>query len=669
MKRRLLACSLLLIVPLTIFADGPRDNDPKRVRKVPRQGIKVPAAMRKKLVSGLRDLGSRIKKLQLSKNARVRELAPDVEIFHRAVSDALRFDEFFRPGEIKNALNLLHQGKGRADQLLANDFVGWTTKKGLVVRGFRSKLDRTVQPYGLIVPQSYSGKTGHKYRLDVWFHGRGETLSEVNFLSSRQRRRGTFAPADTIVLHPYGRYSNAFKFAGEIDVLEAIESVKKRYRIDPDRISVRGFSMGGAACWQFAVHYADRWFAANPGAGFSETPEFLRFFQKEKLNPTWYEKTLWRWYDCTDWAENLVHCPTVAYSGEKDIQKQAADIMESALKKHGVDLVHIIGKNMGHRYDRKSANEVDRRLASLARRGRQRVPMEIAFTTYTLRYNRMHWLTVDRLNEHWRKATVRGRIYTNGLTLEPNDNVNQMTFNFRAGEAPWSIRRGVQIRLNRQTIRGPRPLSDGSWTASVHKAGNRWVLGKPKGSGHAKRHGLQGPIDDAFMDSFLFVKPTGKSPNAKLTKWAAGELQHAITHWRQQFRGHARVKDDKDISKADIRDCNLVLWGDPASNSVMKQIVGKLPIKWSRDAIDVRSKKYDAANHALICIYPNPLNPKRYIVLNSCFTYREYAYLNNARQVPKLPDWAVVDLRVAPDTLWPGRIADANFFDENWEIK
>ena len=73
----------------------------------------------------------------------------------------------------------------------------------------------------------------------------------------------------------------AIQLAGEVDVLEALADARSRYRVDGRRISVRGFSMGGAACWQFAVHYADRWFAANPGAGFSETPEFLRFFQKE----------------------------------------------------------------------------------------------------------------------------------------------------------------------------------------------------------------------------------------------------------------------------------------------------------------------------------------------------------------------------------------------------
>jgi hypothetical protein len=50
-------------------------------------------------------------------------------------------------------------------------------------------------------------------------------------------------------------------------------------------------------------------------------------------------------------------------------------------------------------------------------------------------------------------------------------------------------------------------------------------------------------------------------------------------------------------------------------------------------------------------------------------TFREYDYLNNARQVPKLPDWAVIDLRQAPDARWPGRIADADFFDEHWQTK
>ena len=50
-------------------------------------------------------------------------------------------------------------------------------------------------------------------------------------------------------------------------------------------------------------------------------------------------------------------------------------------------------------------------------------------------------------------------------------------------------------------------------------------------------------------------------------------------------------------------------------------------------------------------IYPNPLNPEKYIVFNSGFTYREYDYLNNARQYFKLPDWAIIDIRQPLHTL------------------
>ena len=161
----------------------------------------------------------------------------------------------------------------------------WTTATGLVVRGYVSRIDGSVQPYGLVVPETYRPPTPHKFRLDAWFHGRGETLSEVNFINGRQTAPGLFTPGDTFVLHPYGRYCNANKFAGEIDLFEALEHVQKNYPIDDNRICVRGFSMGGAACWQFAVHYPGLWAAAAPGAGFSETPEFLKVFQNEAVAP------------------------------------------------------------------------------------------------------------------------------------------------------------------------------------------------------------------------------------------------------------------------------------------------------------------------------------------------------------------------------------------------
>ena len=73
-------------------------------------------------------------------------------------------------------------------------------------------------------------------------------------------------------------------------------------------------------------------------------------------------------------------------------------------------------------------------------------------------------------------------------------------------------------------------------------------------------------------------------------------------------------------------------------------------------------------------LYANPLYPRRYVVLNSSFTYRDYAYLNNARQTAKLPDWAIIDVAAEdeaswPSSRWPGRVAAANFFDESWGLR
>jgi len=252
---------------------------------------------------------------------------------------ALRYDEFYKSNEVQIARGMLLQGLERA-KTLRNRSTPWTNATGLVVRGYRSRIDGSVQPYGLVVPASFQSPVAHKFRLDFWFHGRGETLTELAFMNDREKSRGEFAPANTFVLHLYGRYCNANRFAGEMDLFEALESVRKQYPIDHDRLVVRGFSMGGAACWDFATHHAGLWAAAAPGAGFSETADFLKVFQSENLKPTWYEQRLWHLYDATDYALNLFNCPTVAYSGEVDRQKQAADRMADSLKLEGIELKH-----------------------------------------------------------------------------------------------------------------------------------------------------------------------------------------------------------------------------------------------------------------------------------------------------------------------------------------
>jgi hypothetical protein len=700
MRKPTMSCCLLgiwLLLSLSgpARADGPAENRPDNVPPIPPKGITLADADRAALRTGIAELENQIAALRdplegmadqirdlpddqtrrlkeaIESNHKFRlRFLPDVQVYHKAVHDALEYGEIFKPGEVAAATDLIKRGVERAAQL-RHGTAPWDSATGLVVRGYVSKIDGSIQPYGLVVPASYRPDSPHRFRLDVWCHGRDEKLSELNFIDGRQKSPGEFTPRDAFVLHPYGRYCNANKFAGEIDLFEALEDVKSHFAIDDDRIVMRGFSMGGAACWQFAVHYPDRWVAAAPGAGFSETADFLKVFQREAVQPTWYEQKLWHLYDCTDYAVNLYNCPTVAYSGERDAQKQAADMMAKALKAEGIELAQVIGKGARHFYTPAARAEINRRIDSIAAVGRDPVPEEVRFTTWTLRYNRSFWVQVDGLEHHWDRARVEADLNDKHFEnpVIRTTNVSAFTLSIPAGHYPLDVREAPSVEVDQQTVEAVRPLSDRSWTAHFRKVDGKWTSVPSDDDGTLrKRHGLQGPIDDAFMDSFLMVRPTGTAFNEQVRRWAAAEMKHAVDHWRRQFRGEARVKDDKDLNDADVAAHNLVLWGDPGSNAVMAKLIGKLPIRWDRDGVRLGDKSYDAGHHVPVLIYPNPLNPKRYVVLNGGFTFREYDYLNNARQVPKLPDYAVVDIAVPANSRAPGGIVAAGFFTETWGL-
>jgi dienelactone hydrolase len=655
----------LVLATAVATADGPGDNLPDKVRRVPAPGVPVPDDVRKELQAGAEELARAIDAVRTALKARpdLLDLLPDVQVYHKAVDWALRYNDFNDAREFAVARKLVKQGLERAQQLM-DCKAPWTTATGLVVRGYVSRIDGSVQPYGLVVPESYRPPTPHKFRLDLWWHGRDEKLSDLKFINDRQTSPGQFTPANTFVLHPYGRYCNANKFAGEVDTFEAMEHVKKHYPIDENRVVARGFSMGGAACWQFATHFPDVWCAAAPGAGFAETADFLKVFQNEPVQPTEYEKKLWHWYDATDYAANLYNLPTVAYSGEIDRQKQAADMMAKALKAEGMELVHLIGPKTAHAYHPETKKEVSRRIDALAEQGRPAAPDRVKLTTYTLRYNRSYWLTVSGLEKHWARADVDADL--SGRVTTRNVHAFSVEVPYQTGRVPpnkWIID-GQEVKPT--TIRG-----DAAWSCYFRKVDGKWLQSIPSVDSDKllKRHELQGPIDDAFMDRFLMVRPTGQPLNDTVGSWSKKEMDHAIEHWRRQFRGDAPVKDDTAVSDADIASSNLILWGDPSSNKVLAKIADRLPVRWTAEGVRVGDRTFPAGQHVPVLIYPNPLNPKKYVVLNSGFTFREYDYLNNARQVPKLPDYAVLDVSVPPTSRAPGKVVLADFFDEQWKLK
>ncbi len=567
----------------------------------------------------------------------------DALVFVKGVEFALMNREFYAEKDFAIARKHLEL----ANERLKNPES--IPKSGLVVRGYESSIDGSYQPYGLEIPANLD--LSKPVPLLVWLHGRGDKSTDLHFiercLTKSQALGGKIANQEQcIVLHPFGRQCIGWKHAGEIDVFEAIADAKAALGITVSKQILAGFSMGGAGAWHIGAHYPDRFDAIHAGAGFAETAEYNKL--KPENHPAWYEKTLWGLYDVPNYARNLLNHPVIAYSGEVDKQKQAADLMARELAKHGHELEHVIGPGMGHKYHDDSAKQIFDALMAV----QPRDPLsDIHLQTQTLRYAGMSPIWVTGLEEHWQDSRVDFR-NENGVKVVTTKNVTNLRLP------------GIgRFELDGQSLTSHQSIGH---FQEFQKVDGRWEFGKP--SGLRKKPGLQGPIDDAFMAPFLVVLPTELSQRPAVQKWLDFESSHFAKRWRELMRGHLPVKRANEVTKDDVANFNLICWGEPTTNSVIGATIDKLPLTW-KETLEIGNTSVDPAFHVPALIYPNPLNPERYLVLNSGLTFREDHDRTNSLQNPKLPDWAVIDVRQAPSGSSPGKVIDANFFNERWALK
>jgi len=139
-------------------------------------------------------------------------------------------------------------------------------------------------------------------------------------------------------------------------------------------------------------------------------------------------------------------------------------------------------------------------------------------------------------------------------------------------------------------------------------------------------------------------------PDGRPTTWPAGFAQETldafIDDYAKYFRGQVRVKDDTSVTAADIAAHHLILFGDPGSNQVLARVLSKLPLAWNARQLSIGGMSVDSAGHTIAMIYPNPLDPRRYVVLNSGHSFRRIDMAaTNAALFPRLGDYAVLRLR------------------------
>jgi poly(3-hydroxybutyrate) depolymerase len=601
------------------------------------------AGERGQIECDLKELNDRLVRLRADPSVKADYVA-DAEIYAKGIAWALCYDESLTKADGTLLRRALERGSQRATALETGK-QPWIEKKGKVVRAFRSAVDDSVQPYGVIVPAKYD--PGKRIRLDVVLHGssRPVGMSELRFLSrfdEGDAASETAPEQEYLELYPLGRVENGYRWAGETDVFEAIEAVCRNYNVDRDRVVLRGMSMGASGTWHLGLKHPDLFAALGPYCGYVDTHHFsqtpLPNFVKVGRLPPYQEKTL-HLLDSIDYAANAGVVPVMACMGEKDIFFQAHVLMGRAMEREGLRMVNLVSPGTGHVIDPATHREQMRRIGEFARKGIDHFPRHLRFVTWTLKYNRCHWLRILAFHEHYVRAELEADVAEDG-SVEVKEPRNVVAFSVRPPTHPEDC---AHLRVGgREVARLPR--GNGSPPELfVHRRDGKWELSTEAIPVAGKRPGVQGPIDDAFTSPFLCVRGTGRPWNPAVQAWSEANLKRFAYEWRRYLRGELPVKDDTSVTEEDQRRCNLVLFGDPGSNRWIARLLPKMPIRWTREEIQLGKERHSAADHAPALIYPSPLAKGRYLVLNSGHTFHEKELASlNYLLFPRLGDWAVL---------------------------
>jgi predicted esterase len=255
----------------------------------------------------------------------VREVTlPSIE---RLVEDAdLRRASVTKPAR-DNAFvtDTLGTARAYADRVAKGDDP-YRAATGELVKAYRAAWDGTLQPYALYVPRGYDAKKKDTWPLIVALHGafsdHKHNLRRVFGLDNRpgetdaeaSRNRLPLPDVPAFVVSPLGRGElMGFDGLGYDDVMRVIADVRRAYKIDPDRITLTGLSMGGGATWAIGLRHPELFAALAPVCAVAN---FARMVQP--ADAALYDLPRLAAVSPPAIAENAAHLQVFIFHGDKD---------------------------------------------------------------------------------------------------------------------------------------------------------------------------------------------------------------------------------------------------------------------------------------------------------------------------------------------------------------
>ncbi|HVT22121.1 MAG TPA: alpha/beta hydrolase-fold protein [Mycobacteriales bacterium] len=213
--------------------------------------------------------------------------------------------------------------RGRSERLVSG--IGYTVRTYWAPKelSHENGIEGRLQQYGLYLPRGYRGGP---VPTTVVLHGSDYTANSMAAITSElYRQLGDDNGA--VLISPGARSGiSLFEGAGYLDVEQAVRNAGRLVRIDPNRLSVAGYSMGGYGAILFAETQPDRFAAAFDIEGPIATRDQLPVALPVP--------------DLTRAVDNLRYVPTEIYQGDADV---------NVALPNGLDLANRL-RDLGYRY-------------------------------------------------------------------------------------------------------------------------------------------------------------------------------------------------------------------------------------------------------------------------------------------------------------------------------
>ncbi|TGV03424.1 PHB depolymerase family esterase [Flavivirga rizhaonensis] len=390
-----------------------------------------------------------------------------------------------------------------------------------------------------------------------------------------------------IMVTPSGRtYSKAIQTPiAEADVLAVIEEVKKDYNIDASRIYLYGICSGSKLALSLASKYPDKFAAVGIASGAFKT----------RVDNKWEQFNL-----PATMTSNVYNLPVYAFNIESD-NHSPIEIMKTYVdeaRKNEIEIDFDVYKN--HHLKAFPFWYRPTNVLSSFQNKTLSIPKKIIYETAYYKYNKAYWISVfpEKTGD---KGTIKAIAKGNNITVDA-DKIKK--FSILTNEAPIDKNKKLIISLNGESKIYMPPYP---------KELTIWLSDKNLDTIAQKNEFTEGPIIDIFRNHFILIKGSLGSKSQRISEDSLANK--FINIWENSYYVKPELKTDYEVMDTDIQSSNLILLGNQYTNKIFKAIYKQTPLKVEKDYIELDGRKFKGNALGYYMVYPNPLNPKKYMVL------------------------------------------------------